>query len=139
MKTKKIKTGKVVSYSKGIYHKKEEWLINQDQGHYQGYHREDGPALTYYYKDGTIAIERWYNDNRLSRPIEEGPAETLYYKNGKIKLIHWTCIEPKTPTKSISYYENGNIKSESKSEYDPIASRFKHAKVEYNNNINNKK
>ena len=132
MKTKKIKTGKVVSYDKGIYHKKEEWLIKQGQeGRYQGYHREDGPALIYYYKNGTIAIERWYNDNRLSRPIEEGPAATEYYKNGNIKLIEWTYIEPRTPKKLISYYENGNIKSKFKSEYDPNTLHCRSTRVEY--------
>ena len=132
MKTKKIKTGKVVSYDKGIYHKIEEWLIYQGQeGRYQGYHREDGPALIYYYKSGIIAVERWYNDNHLSRPIEEGPAETQYYKNGNIKSIEWTCIEPGTPKKSIEYYENGNIKSEFKSEYDPNTLHRRSTKVEY--------
>ena len=57
-----MKTKKVVSYIRGIYYKREEWLID-DNPHSFGcnYHREDGPALTYYYKDGTIAEEKWYN------------------------------------------------------------------------------
>ena len=131
MKTEKIETKKVVSYIRGMYHKREEWLIINNHLYYgYPYHREDGPALTYYYKDGTIAVERWYNIGRLRRPIEEGPAETLYYKNGNIKLKHWVNKYGE-PSKSISYYENGNIMSESKDEYDPIAKCYRYIKIEY--------
>ena len=131
MKTEKIETKKVVSNIRGMYHKREEWLIINNHPYYgYPYHREDGPALTYYYKDGTIAVERWYNIGRLRRPIEEGPAETLYYKNGNIKLKHWVNKYGE-PSKSISYYENGNIMSESKDEYDPIAKRYRYIKIEY--------
>ena len=130
-----MKTNKLVSYIKGKYYKKEEWIFNRGQGFYQGYHREDGPALIYYYKGGAVAVERWYRDNHLSRPIEEGPAATEYYKNGNIKLMQWTCSEPGTPKKMISYYENGNVKCESNSEYtdpkNPYASHIKWTKVEY--------
>ena len=108
----KIETEKIVSYTKGIYSKKEEWIFTNEPGSFvvDGYHREDGPALIKYYKDGTIAEEGWYNEGFLSRPIEEGPAETLYYRNGNIKFMHWTTGEYGAQKKSIRYYEDGTIK-----------------------------
>lgn len=110
---KKIETKKFVKYIRGIYYKKEEWLIKRGPSDYHGYHREDGPAVIYYYKDKTIAVERWYNNTKLTRPTAEGPAEICYYKNGNIKYIRWTSDVRKEPGKMISYYENGNVMSES--------------------------
>ena len=145
MKTEKIETKKVVSYIRGIYHKKEEWLIKDD--YRNKYHREDGPALIYYYKDGTIAAERWYNNGSITRPIEEGPAMIEYYKNGNIKRAHWTCDKPGTSSKTILYYENGTIKEKSDSgtfyEYDSKYNMYMYDShiVEYyeNGNIKSEK
>ena len=117
MKIEKIETEKIVSDFNGS--KMEEWLMKDEKGCYQGYHREDGPALIYYYKDGTIVEEKWYNKGVFGRPIEEGPARIDYYRNGNIESIEWEGCEPGTPRILISYYKNGNIKYEFKSEYDP--------------------
>ena len=45
-------------------------------------HRSNGPAIIYYFKNGSIEDETWYKSNMLHR--EGGPALIRYDRNGNI-------------------------------------------------------
>ena len=47
------------------------------------FHRLDGPAVIYYYKNGNIREERYYQNDKLHRL--KGSAIIKYYKNNTIK------------------------------------------------------
>ena len=47
------------------------------------FHREDGPAIIWYYKNGEIEIKCYYLNGRRYR--SDGPTIISYDKNGKIK------------------------------------------------------
>lgn len=50
-------------------------------------HREDGPAVIYYYLNGNIAKELYYKEGKLHR--EDGPAAIKYNMNGIIDRIQF--------------------------------------------------
>jgi len=50
-------------------------------------HREDGPAVIYYYENGNIKIEYYYINGNSHR--ENGPADIWYYENGSIKCEYY--------------------------------------------------
>ena len=49
------------------------------------YHREDGPAVTYYHMDGSISRERYYHNGEFHR--DGGPAVINYDKNGVMDYV----------------------------------------------------
>ena len=50
-------------------------------------HREDGPAVTDYYKSGKIKIQEWYLNGKLHR--EDGPAFIKGFPNGRLEYEKW--------------------------------------------------
>ena len=50
-------------------------------------HREDGPAVTDYYKSGKIKIQEWYLNGKLHR--EDGPAFIKRFPNGRLEYEKW--------------------------------------------------
>ena len=50
-------------------------------------HREDNPAVIYYYENGNIKIEYYYINGNSHR--ENGPADIWYYENGSIKCEYY--------------------------------------------------
>ena len=50
-------------------------------------HREDGPAVIGYYKNGTVEKEYWFRDDKRHR--EDGPAEISYREDGTICHKSW--------------------------------------------------
>jgi len=59
-------------------------------------HRENGPAMIWYYENGNIEIEEYYINDEYHR--EDGPAYIRYYKNGNISNERY-CINDKYLTK----------------------------------------
>lgn len=51
------------------------------------HHREDGPALTTHYPDGTIEREHWIQNDNHHRL--DGPAVTSYFDDGTIETESW--------------------------------------------------
>ena len=51
----------------------------------QEFHREDGPANIFYYSNGNVENEEYYEDGVRHRV--DGPVAIYYYKNGKIHYI----------------------------------------------------
>lgn len=62
--------------------KKETWENKQGK-----YHRLDGPAYQFWFKDGKRAIEEWYVNGKRHR--EGGPAGTAWHENGKKRYEEW--------------------------------------------------
>lgn len=54
----------------------EYWKLNNE------YHREDGPARIFYYKDGSICSKSYYTNGKYHR--EDGPAVIQYYPVGSV-------------------------------------------------------
>ena len=50
-------------------------------------HRSDGPAVIYYWKNGSIIEERWYLNDELHRT--DGPATIYYKEGGSVESEHW--------------------------------------------------
>lgn len=50
-------------------------------------HKEDGPAIIIYHKDGTIDVEIYCINNEYHR--EDGPAVIYYNKDGSIKSQYY--------------------------------------------------
>ena len=59
----------------------EEWVLNGK------YHRVDGPAYQYWYKNGQKESEGWYLNNRRHR--EDGPAFINWSINGQKRIELW--------------------------------------------------
>ena len=85
-------------------------------------HRDDGPAYTSYYPNGSIKEERWYTDDHFNRDSTAGPAVIHYNKKGKIiSYTYWRNGTYHRPTDEgpaqeynigdsdtiITYYQNG--------------------------------
>lgn len=87
-------------------------------------HREDGPAVVQYYKDGNKKYEAWSINNRPHR--EDGPAKIWYYENGNKEIEEWWIdneLHREDGPATIEYYENGNKQYESwykNKEDDPV-------------------
>jgi len=47
------------------------------------WHREDGPAVIYYHKNGNLEIEGYFINGHFHR--EDGPAYMDYYENGEVR------------------------------------------------------
>ena len=76
------------------------------------FHRKDGPAEIWYYKNGQIETESWWMNNKHHR--KDGPSYIWYYENGQVHSEFW-CLNNKQHRKDgpaeIWYYENGEINS----------------------------
>ena len=60
---------------------------NEGDCKYYNLHRDDGPALIYFYADGNIREEYWYNHNKKHR--DNGPAYIFYCVKGNIETAAW--------------------------------------------------
>lgn len=90
--------------------RKEIWLNEKGQRY-----REKGlPAVIYYYKNGNIEIERWYEEGKQQR--EKGPSAIHYYEDGNIKREFWYKDTRRRHREDgpayILYDKNGNIQRE---------------------------
>lgn len=75
-------------------------------------HNSDHPAVIYYYYNGNIESEYYFNYGDVHR--ENGPAVT-YYKNGSV-YKQWYCLNSKIHNDNgpaiIDYNEDGSIKEQ---------------------------
>jgi antitoxin component YwqK of YwqJK toxin-antitoxin module len=77
------------------------------------YHREDGPARIYYYRNGNIEHKAWYRDGKQHR--EDGPAGIGYDQDSTIQREGWYIndkLHREDGPARIVYHSNGKIKSE---------------------------
>lgn len=76
-------------------------------------HREgDLPAIIYFYKDGTCALEKW-RKNGMSHRHNDQPAYIMYYKNGNVRQEVWSLDDyryRRDKPADIIYYRNGTKK-----------------------------
>jgi len=73
-------------------------------------HREDGPALIWYYNTGSIAYEVWYINGVWHR--EDGPASIDYNEDGSIQYEGWYINGVRHREDGpayIDYYNDGSI------------------------------
>ena len=62
--------------------RREDWTLPNGK-----YHREDGPAMILYYENGNKEREQWSNNDKCHR--EYKPAQTWYNKDGSIALVRY--------------------------------------------------
>jgi len=95
-------------------------------------HRTDGPAVIYYYENGSVWHESYYINNKLHK--EDGPAAIWYYRYGSVwreyYYINDKCHRIDGPA-AIWYYKDGSVESE---EYYINGKKYK--KEDYDNLIN---
>ena len=71
------------------------------------------PAIIYYYKNGKIKEEYWYNNGKYHRKYN--PAIIEYYKNGNIKAEYWfynDSLHREDGPALIEYKKSGKVKKE---------------------------
>jgi len=99
-------------------------------------HRTDGPAVIYYYEDGSVEREYYFINNKRHRT--DGFAAIWYYQDGSVLCEYYYINEKhhRLDGPSIIYYYNqdGSINSEyyyinntcySKEEYDNLINEMK--------------
>jgi antitoxin component YwqK of YwqJK toxin-antitoxin module len=72
------------------------------------YHREDGPALIWYYKNGNIRLEVYCSSKMKSKSTE-------YYENGNAKREEYYLngvMRRKNGPSQVDYNEDNSLKSE---------------------------
>ncbi len=76
-------------------------------------HREDGPAFTSYYRDGSLKDEAYYIDGKVHR--EDGPAGIRYNEDGYVESEIY-CIMDKLHRDDgpalIRYNQDGEVTKE---------------------------
>lgn len=65
-------------------------------------HREDGPAIILYFKDGSIQSEAYYKDGMKHR--EDGPASFHYIKDDVVEEYYY--MNEKIIASSLKEFEN---------------------------------
>jgi antitoxin component YwqK of YwqJK toxin-antitoxin module len=73
-------------------------------------HRDDGPAHEWFRKNGTLSHHTWYNHGKTERI--DGPIEERFYKDGNLLSRVWSQNSITTKTTGLltaAYYPNGVI------------------------------
>lgn len=89
------------------YHHSDEIYSINYRTYYNKLHRENGPAIIYYYKDGSIKEEQYFLDNKLHRI--DGPAIKKYHFKNKSYLYQFWYFGSKinvSNEKDYIYYIN---------------------------------
>jgi antitoxin component YwqK of YwqJK toxin-antitoxin module len=125
---------KILFHENGKIHVKQ-WYQNDKL------HREDGPALIWYFDNCDIYYEEWHYHDKLHRL--DGPALTIYYPyTGQISSEQWYYHGKKHRNDKpacIKYNENGQIEYEEWYYCNKLRNlRYKPNYIQYNYDHNGK-
>ena len=93
----------------GLQIKSEEWYLNVNGK----FHRTDGPAYSFWKKNGELECEEWWLDGNRHRT--DGPAYRTWYENGELECEEWFLNGNRHRTDGPAYqrwYENGELECE---------------------------